>query len=306
MSALRRRAPLVLIAALAFSAPLLSQTDEEKSKIASALPKAAPAKPQHPRKLLVFSLTRGYRHSSIPVGAYALAQLGEKTGAYTATHSEDLAALEPKSLAEYDAICFLSTTGELFTPPNLKDLPEAEKMAAEKREAELKKSLLDFVNNGKGFIGIHAATDTCYQWPEYGQMIGGYFDGHPWHEEVFIHVEEPTHPLNAGFDGKDFSITDEIYQLKDPYNRTRQQVLLTLDTKKTNMKKDGVHRTDGDFAVSWARNQGQGRVFYCSLGHREEIYWNPAILKHYLAGIQWSLGDLKWTSAAPTPKRSSG
>lgn len=302
----KHRVCLIAIAALALTAPALAQKDEEKTKIAAALPTAAPAKPEKARKLLIFSLTRGFRHSSIPVGAYALAQMGEKTGAFKTTHSEDLAALEPASLAGYDAVCFLSTTGELFTPANFNELAEAEKAAAQKREALLKQSLLDFVNKGKGFVGIHAATDTCYQWPEYGQMIGGYFDGHPWHEEVFIHVEEPAHPLNAAFGGKDFSITDEIYQLKEPYNRTRQQVLLKLDTAKTNMKKDGVHRTDGDFAVSWARNQGQGRVFYCSLGHREEIYWNSAVLQHYLAGIQWAMGDLKWTPSQTPPKRNPG
>lgn len=281
------------------AAPACAQSDDEKARIAAALPAQAYAKPAQPRKLLIFSLTRGFRHSSIPIGAHALARMGEKSGAYSAVHSEDPAVFEAGALEAFDAVCFLSTTGELFTAPNLKDVPEAEKRAAQEREARLKKNLLDFVNNGKGFVGIHAATDTCYQWPEYGQMIGGYFDGHPWHEEVFVHVEEPAHPLNAAFGGKDFAITDEIYQLKDPYSRKRQQVLLALDVQKTNMQKEGVRRTDGDFAVSWARNQGQGRVFYCSLGHREEIYWNPTILSHYLAGIQWACGDLRWTPEQP-------
>ncbi len=109
-------------------------------------------------------------------------------------------------------------------------------------------------------------------------------------------------PLTAALEGKDFEITDEIYQFKD-YDRKNQRVLLALDVTKTNMKKGGVNRADGDFAVSWMKNFEQGRLFYCSLGHREEIYWNPMMLKYYLAGLQFAIGDLKADAASlPMPE----
>ena len=145
---------------------------------------------------------------------------------------------------------------------------------------------------GKGLIGIHAATDCFYKWSDFGELMGGYFDGHPWNEQVTIKLDDPGHPVNAAFGGQPFQVTDEIYQIRDPYSRERLRVLLSLDTTQTDMNKQGIKRTDGDFAVSWVRRHGRGRVFYCSLGHREEIFWNPQVLRHYLDGIQYACGDL--------------
>ena len=169
----------------------------------------------------------------------------------------------------------LNTTGELFTDP------------------ELQKSLAEFVKSGKGLIGIHSASDTFYTWEEYGKMMGGYFDGHPWHETVKLKVEDPGHATCECFHGKDINIIDEIYQYTEaPYSRERLRVLLSLDPSGTDMKKNGMKRADGDYAVGWVQSYGDGRVFYCNLGHREETYWNPTVLQHYLAGIQFALGDL--------------
>jgi hypothetical protein len=270
------------------------------SLISAALPKQAYARPASPRKLLIFTLTRGFRHSSIPVGVQALTQLGQQVGAYEAVASEDIAQFEPEALRGFDAVCFLSTTGELFTPPDADKLPSEARAAADERAARLRKSFLSFVESGKGFVGIHAATDTFYQWPGYGQLIGGYFDGHPWHESVVIKLDDPAHPLNVMFDGRPLVIVDEIYEHRDPYSRQRQRVLLSLDTDRTDMKKEGIKRQDGDFGVTWIRTQGVGRVFYCSLGHREDVFCNPSVLRHYLAGIQYALGDLP-ADATPVP-----
>jgi type 1 glutamine amidotransferase len=226
--------------------------------------------------------------------------------------------------------------------------PSAETIAARRKAIE------EFVSGGKGLVGFHAASDSQYQWPEFGKMIGGYFDLHPWHEKVPVKVEEPRHPLLAAFDGKDFEITDEIYQFKDPYSRSELRVLLSLDYSRGNLNKAkgklaslvrqddrllekvkskggkeelkeflkvdpnwspeeleaavnnklGIHRKDKDFAVAWIHNYGKGRVFYSSLGHREEIYWNPTILRFYLDGIQFAMGDLE-ADAAPS-KAASG
>ncbi len=238
-------------------------------------------RPKRRRRLLVFNLCRGFRHKLIAWAAKAMEVIGAKSGAFETVMSTDPAVFAPESLRQFDAICMNNTTRELFDKAPNQD--------------ELKKSLMDFVRGGKGIVGIHAATDCFYKWPEYGEMMGGYFWGHPWGagDTVTIKIDEPDHPLCAAFKGQGFEIKEEIYQIKDPYSRENLRVLLSLDTEKTNMKKRGIKRKDGDFAVSWLREWGEGRVFYCSLGHNNPIFWRPAILQHYLDGIQYAMGDLE-------------
>ena len=258
-------------------APAFAEVPEaDVQKIKAAVPEKASVQSQKPRKLLVFSLCKGFRHRAIPYGIVALQALGEKTGAYQAVVSDDLAMFKAEKLCEFDAVCFNNSTGELL------------------EDEELRRNLLEFVRGGGGVVGIHAATDACYQWPEYGELMGGYFDGHPWfeNERVTVKIDDALHPINAAFKGKSFEVVDEIYQFKAPYSREKLRVLLSLDTAHTDMTKEQIKRKDGDFAVSWVHEYGKGRVFYCSLGHREEIYWTPALLRHYLDGIQFALGDL--------------
>jgi type 1 glutamine amidotransferase len=199
----------------------------------------------------------------------------------------------PENLAQYDAVLFESTTQLKFKDPA-------------QREA-----LLNFVKGGKGFIGIHAASDNFPTWPEAVEMIGGQFDGHPWtaggsgpkeSDGWSMKVDDPDHPINKSFGGKGFVLKDEIYQIKGPYSRDTHRVLLSLDMSKPSTKapiKNGKKgqawggRADGDHAISWIKRYGEGRVFYCSLGHRKEIYWDKPVLEHYLAGIQYALGDFK-------------
>ena len=266
-------------------------------KIAAALPEKAWAKPQKARKMLVFSVTKGYRHASIPTGKVALTEMGKKTGAYETVISDDLANFEPDAIKQFDAICFLSTTNDVLSPlpQELKNMSEEEKKASQEKQLRLRKSIMDFIESGKGFVGIHSATDTLYDWPEYGRMIGGYFNGHPWGAgtDVQIDVEkgQEKHPLVAMFEGQSMNFKEEIYQFKEPYNSKNQQMLLRLNVEKS--AKVGGGRADGDYGVAWAKNIGKGRLFYCSIGHNHEMYWNPKILGHYLAGIQWAMGDLK-------------
>lgn len=268
-------------------------------KIAEALPGDAYAKPEKPRRLLVFSKTNGFRHASIVTGKMLLEEMGRKTGAFEAVISDDLEQFEKDKLAGYDAVCFLSTTQSVFLPPpnELDKMSGEDKAAALERDARLKENLMSFLKSGGGFVGIHAATDTCYEWPEYGRMINGYFDGHPWNADKMVSVKvEPgqeKHPLVVMFEGRNVEFKEEIYQLKDPYDSKAVSMLLRLDTEKTDMTVEGIKRKDGDFGIAWARNWDDGRVFYSSLGHNHEIYWHPQVVRHYLAGIQWALGDLK-------------
>lgn len=269
------------------------------TKIQESLPTKPFATPLKSRKVLIFSKTNGFRHASIATGKIALAEMGKATGAFEAVISDDLENFEADRLKSFDAVCFLSTTMNVFSPraEELKSMSDADKKSAAEREYRLQKNLMDFVKSGRGFIGIHAATDTFYEWADYGKMINGYFDGHPWTANVNVSVKvEPgqeSHPLVAMFEGKNVEFPEEIYQFKSPYDSKSVHMLLRLDTEKTDMTLKGIKRTDGDFGISWVRNWEKGRVFYCSLGHNHEIYWNSKVLSHYLAGIQWALGDYK-------------
>jgi uncharacterized protein len=296
--------PAIMTAAVAAFVVAKSPNGEQAppgsvEKIATALPAEPYAAPAKPRKLLVFSKTNGFRHASIATGKVLFTEMGRATGAFEAVISDDLANFETDRLAGFDAVCFLSTTQNVFLPHprEMEKLSAEQKEQAQAQEARLKDNLMNYIRNGGGFVGIHAATDTCYEWPEYGKMINGYFDGHPWNADTLVSVMvEPgqeKHPLVAMFEGSNLEFKEEIYQLKDPYDSKAVSMLLRLDTEKTDMTRQGIKRTDGDFGIAWARNWDKGRVFYSSLGHNHEIYWHPKVVRHYLAGIQWAMGDLK-------------
>jgi hypothetical protein len=259
---------------------------DDLARIEAALPAEATARPQKPRRILVFWRCEGFFHGAgIINGNQAVELMGRKTGAYTADFSNDYAVFDAARLAKYDAVLLNNTT-------HLKLSDGA------------KKTLLDFVRGGKAIIGIHAATDNFNDWPEGARMMGGLFSGHPWGGggTWAVKLDEPGHALNKAFGGKGFKIKDEIYQFKDPYTRADRRVLLSLDLADpaTGGVSRGVRRQDKDFAVAWIKQEGKGRVFYCSLGHNAGVFQTPAVLQHYLDGIQWALGDLP-ADAAPKP-----
>jgi type 1 glutamine amidotransferase len=275
---------VALFAALLSVAPGAPKepSPDEVARMEQAAPSAATVKPKKARKLLVVNQCEGFPHSSVPYGAKAFEVMGKKSGAFSTVVVNDLSILEKPEFDTFDAIVINNATVRL---PLLAGADEA-------REARAQKRFLDFIRNGKGLVGVHAATDALYKWPEYGELIGGYFSGHPWHEDVRVKLDDPGHPLLAAFSGQGFNVTDEIYQFREPYSRDKLRVLLSLDADKVNMDKKGIKREDKDFAVAWTRAFGKGRVFYFSLGHRHEIFWNAPVLQCYLDGIQYALGDL--------------
>jgi type 1 glutamine amidotransferase len=249
-----------------------------------AVPSAAPAKPARPRRLLVFTLTKGwYTHESTAVAAAAFEALGKKTGAYEATVSQDLAMLKAGQLAEFDALLLVNTQGDFLVDP------------------EMRKGFLDYVKNGKGVAALHGAADANPDWPEYAELIGGLFAGHNNWNRASVKLDDPTSPLTAIFGGKGFALNDEIYTFKGPYSRDKLHILLSMDYKASRL--GGGNRSDDDYALSWIHEYGKGRVFYCAFGHSPEIFRKPEMLTHYLAGIQYALGDLK-ADATPSSKTS--
>lgn len=236
--------------------------------LASALPAGNP-QAESPKRLLFITHSAGFKHEVLPHASQVVETIAPKYGlAATATDGLDL--INKEDLGRFHALLFY-TTG---------DLPLTE----QQREA-----FLDFIRSGKAFIGVHSATDTWYEWEEYGKIIGGYFDGHPWNEEVGIRVENTQHPATAHL-GESFRMADEIYQFKS-FSRDRVNVLLSLDTSGTDMTKRGIKRTDGDFALAWTNTYGQGRIFYTALGHRPEVWDDPRFQEHLFGGILWALGE---------------
>lgn len=270
--------------------------------INDALPDGAIVAPNAERRVLIFSATAGYRHRSIPTGKLALEKLGASTGAYETVVSDHPDNFEPEVLKRFDAVVLLSPSKDFFMPSHKqrKEFSKEDWAWLQARHNRLVDNLLEYVEQGGGLVGIHAATDACYKHSGYGEAMGAYFDGHPWmaSSTVTIKVEEPGHALlQPVFGGEsDFRIKDEIYQFKDePYSREKLRILLSLDVERSDPpnKKVPLRRADCDYAVSWVQGVGKGRVFYSSLGHNHEIYSNPLMLKHYLAGIQFACGDLK-------------
>ncbi len=238
---------------------------------------ALPLGAQGPKKRLLFiGQSAGFTHDSISHGMATIARLGRESGLFDVTLRTDVTLLTKKplrgnarNLDSFDAL-FFYTTGELPL------------------DASQKADLLAFIReDGKGLLGTHSATDTFYQWPEYGELIGGWFDGHPWHQAVRVKVEDRTFPATRHFPSS-FEVTDEIYQFKN-WSRDRVRVLMSLDNSSIDVNKPGVKRADKDFAVAWTRNYGKGKVFYCSLGHRDAVWDTPDIQKMWLEAIRWVL-----------------
>jgi len=286
--------------------PIPKHRARQIADAAPAKPRAAPKKPRRaliwntPKHLLARDPHKGY---CTPYGCQAMKTLGTKTGAYTPVASDDVAVFLPESIKQFDVIILNNACGNWITPSDeaMKKLAaHGDKQAV---EAMLRKSITDWLKRGGGIVAYHYALGANRNWREFGEMIGARIAGHPWNEEVGIKVEEPAHPLVAAFDGKGFRLHEEIFQYREPFDRSKCRVLLSLDNAATNMNvKNYRLREDGDFALAWVRSVGKGRVFYTALGHRTQLYWNPRILRFYLDGIQFAAGDL----AAPTRPRPPG
>jgi uncharacterized protein len=235
-----------------------------------------------PKKLLVVDVVKTFRHSSIDTGEKVLADLGRDSRAFTVDYvrtDEDMAKkMTPEALKNYDGAFFLSTTGEMPFPD--------------------KTAFLDWIKSGKGFIGVHAATDTCHgKGPgvdPYIEMIGAEFVGHNVADVKCINCD-PEHPATKGL-GKIYELTDEIYFMKN-FDRSKVHELLILD------KAPGSNQP-GYYPIAWCKMYGKGRVFYTALGHFDQVWESPQYQMHVLGGIKWALGLEKGDATPQHPAES--
>jgi type 1 glutamine amidotransferase len=269
-------------------------TGIEIQKIKQAMPGGPQYRPAEKRRVLIFSLSWGFKHESIQWGKPMFDIMARKTGAFEAVFSENIAMFEPENLSQFHAVVFNNTNNEIFLPEYLDSLSTNQQAKAIEYDAALKKSLVDYLKGGGGLAVIHAGLASFREWPEFGEIIGARFDNHPWNAgtTVTLKKDEPDHPLIHTFP-VDSKVTDEIYQFKDPYSREKCRVLISVDTSRTDMTVPNIHREDGDFPISWIKQYGKGRVFYCALGHEKHLFWDRDILQHLLDGIQYATGDLE-------------
>ena len=252
---------------------------------------AGPAK----KHLLVIGEEKGYRHEAVSHAMATIERLGTECGLWETTLRTDTEVLtkkkleyNAKNLNDFDAVLFY-TGGDL------------------EMDGQQKVDFISFIHDdGKGFIGVHSAAITFVDWPEYGDMIGGYYDEHPWLTfDAPIIVEDPSFPGMQQWP-RSFVLRDEIYQMRN-YSRSKVRVLMRLDVSKLDMKNKNVHRTDGDFAVTWAKMYGKGRVYYTTLGHVEENWDKPEFQQMITEAIAWAMGlENADIASRPLPRPDAG
>jgi len=212
--------------------------------------------------VLVFYKTSGFHHASIPTGLKAIQQLGREH-TFSVDTTNNAAVFTPTGLKKYAAVVFLSTTQDV--------LNEAQQTAFEQ-----------YIRSGKGFVGVHAATDTEYNWPWYNGLVGAYFTSHPAVQKATVRVTDKTH-VSTSFLPSAWERTDEWYNFKSI--QPDLKVLANLDESTYT---GGINGTN--HPIAWYHPYDGGRAFYTAGGHTNESYSEPLFLQHLLGGIQYAIG----------------
>ncbi|MER5425735.1 ThuA domain-containing protein [Streptosporangium roseum] len=235
-----------------------------------------------PYKVLVFSKTAGFRHDSIPAGIAALRELAVQ-GGFTVDATEDAAAFTPANLAGYRAVVFLMTTGDVLN-------------------ATQQTAFESYIAAGGGYVGVHAAADTEYDWAFYGGLVGAYFASHPAIQRATVRVEDQAHPSTAHLPAV-WVRTDELYNYRtNP--RSTAHVLATLDESTYTGGSMGA-----DHPIAWCKPYRGGRAWYTGLGHTTESYAEPNFRAHLLGGVRYAAGAVPagcGTTPTPTPTVTPG
>jgi type 1 glutamine amidotransferase len=224
------------------------------------------AKPKVRAQVLVFSKTAGFRHDSIPAGIAAIRSLGRANG-FSVTATENAKAFAAKNLRRFDAVVFLSTTGDVLAPKQ-------------------QKAFQSYIRKGGGWVGIHSAADTEYDWPFYGRLLGAYFLSHPAIQPAVCNVTDRSHPSTKPLPVR-WSRTDEWYNFRSN-PRGAVHVLATLDESTYTGGTMGA-----DHPIAWCHSFKGGRAWYTAGGHTIESYSEPDFREHLLGGILWAAGLAK-------------
>jgi type 1 glutamine amidotransferase len=229
--------------------------------------------------VLIFSKTAGFRHDSIETGVAAMKELLAPT--YIVDATEDAAAFTPTNLERFRVVVFLNTTGDV--------LDDAQQAAFER-----------FIEDGGGYVGIHSASDTEYDWPWYGLLVGAYFKTHPAIQEAVVRNESKDHPSMAGWPAE-LKRTDEWYVYRtNPRTVKGMMILASLD--ESSYTGGGM---DGDHPTTWCHEVGKGRAWYTGGGHTKASFSEPLFRSHLKGGVDWACRRTEVRPAAPTPPATS-
>jgi type 1 glutamine amidotransferase len=263
-------------------------------KVEDAAPDKAEVEPSKNLKVLVFDLITGFDHWDTPHIDEVIKTLGDKTGAYKAEVSKDIFKFEKKNLKKYDAVvlnnnCSKGPRRNMF----LDKLDEDKSLSDDEKNkiaARLEANLIKFVKKGGGLMVVHGAITMLNNSMPFSDVVGGSFDYHPAQQDVQIEMTDPNHPLVKAFEGKTFVHRDEPYLFKNAYTEKNFRPLLYIDTEKLSTKKEIEERYK---YVSWIKRHGKGRVFYSSPSHNAQSFEDGRLLKFFLDGLQYVLGDLE-------------
>lgn len=250
---------LMSITTLVLAAVLLQGCASPATDVGSASTSASTTAAKTPR-ILVFTRTAGYHHESIPVGVQTLRALAQAEG-IAVTDSDDPALFDDASLSRFDAVVFLSTTGDV--------LDETQQAAFER-----------YIGKGGGYMGVHAAADTEYDWPWYGRLVGAWFESHPKGLQTTLVRFEGDEAALA----REWQVTDELYNYRrNP--RPDVSVIATVDESRYQGGKMGA-----DHPIAWCANRLGGRAWYTGLGHGDALYADPIYRAHLLRGLRYVTG----------------
>lgn len=284
--------------------------DADLSKKADAIyeacPKAPAVKVLKPRKILIFSRTKGWRHTEgIPAAKMAYKYMGDKLGTWQTVISDDLENFTPENIKQFDCIVLNNSTGMCFgeSPKELAKMPEAERKAILKKSDEICANVIEYVKNGGSIFAIHGGVD-CYNHKNirndaFVEMLGGEFISHPWfidNKPVTFVIDDMQSPITKGiWDTDNFKIRDEIYLLGKSYDRKKCRVLMRIDTKRSPITRKGQNKIypEGDYATAYIKSFGKGRIAYTVIGHAENNYLDKKCQEFHLRMLQFCCGDLK-------------
>jgi type 1 glutamine amidotransferase/sugar phosphate isomerase/epimerase len=273
-------------------AELAKRSAEVLQKIRAAIPAKPYAAPKNPRKLLVVESLQGMSHDTIPHANVMLEEMGKITGAFTTEFNNDLNNLKYPKVKEYDAVFLNSIVGEFAADLDVRD------------------GLARYVREGGGLGGVHGTPWASRNWDEFAEMIGSQSAPHRI-EQGIMKVYDAASPIMKPFGGKDLPFREEYYRFEHEgrgrlrWDKVRVLMTVALDDPKIEPRPwNGYKRPDNVYPVTWIRSYGQGRVFYSSLGHMPETFWTPELVGHFLAGVQFMLGDLD-ADTTPNPRGST-
>lgn len=270
-------------------------TPEERERVTAATPQKAAATPKRARRLLVYDANIGYGganggHRSIPAGNLAVELFAKATGAFEPVFSNDLENFKYDKLRAFDAVFLNNTVGQIFVDP------------------EVRAGVSRFVREGGGLAAYHGASHASMDWPEFAQMLGAVEGSHREPTEIAtVKIDDPASPLMTPFAGRSFQHQDEFYRfVEPPLSRDTVRVLMSIDVENTDLNQGRgcarpCVRPDSDYALSWIRTHGKGRVFFTSLGHTPAFFASAPLSDFFFRGIQFALGDLE-ADATPSVK----